>query len=113
MSGRELVIYAIDRGWIGKGSVARIDIGEVTVDGDAATAVVVNRRGPSSQRFHFRKEDGLWKFDLVQLLALAEQAFEFMAAAQDLERDEFAERMLEEVSGKPVGPEIWQPPLER
>jgi hypothetical protein len=113
LSGRDLVILALERGWIGKASVARADIGDVSVNAGSATAVVLKQGRPTSASFRFSKEKESWKLDLIAMLRMAESALQTGAKAQGASTDQFVLSMLEMVSGKPVGPDIWKPPLTR
>jgi len=113
LSGRELVVLAVDSGWIGKSSAARVDIGDVTLDGHSASATVLNRGRPTTQSVAFAKEDGVWKFDLTSLFDQSSAAFELMAKGQGGSTADFVLNIVQTTSGEPVNQNIWQAPFER
>lgn len=111
MSGEEIVAYAVDHGWIGKDGAARLQVGEFTVDGSAATAPVLGGDGKETLlRMRFAREDGVWRFDLVEAMALVRVTMAQAIRQTGLSEDAFILVFLEAASGQKPGPEIWSPP---
>jgi len=92
MSGRELLVFAVDKGWISKSSVASFEGLEIEVDGPKASAEVA--AFPGVPLFHFVKEGGQWKLDLVESFGLAGQAFGQEVAKSGMPEEEFLLRIL-------------------
>ncbi|MEB3281396.1 MAG: hypothetical protein VKK42_20980 [Lyngbya sp.] len=109
LSDREVVVYSVDRGWIGKESVMKLDVGEVTIEGEEAQAEVVSNGEPTGIKFRFVKETEGWKFDLLSTIELTNQAFEQLAEVQGLKQDEFIFAVLEILEGRTPTEDIWNP----
>lgn len=107
-----LVKYAIDSGMIGSESVARMDIGEITVRGDQATADIMGN-GQSLGTFRFHREGDAWKFDLEALIQLAQGRLSALAKQQGMDENELLIKLLSQVTGKEIGEEIWKPLVRR
>ena len=109
LSDREVVVYSVDQGWIGKGSVMKLDVGEVTIEGEEAQAEVVSNGEPTGIKFRFVKETEGWKFDLLSTIELTNQAFEQLAEVQGLKQDEFIFAVLEILESRTPTEDIWNP----
>jgi len=111
MNGGEIVAYAVDHGWIGKDGAARLQIGNFTVEGDSASAPILGGDGKETLlRMRFAREQGLWRLDLVEMMALTRVAIAQAIRQTGLTEDEFILFALEATSGRKPGPEIWSPP---
>ncbi len=108
MSGEGLVRHAIVEGWVGKNSAAGLTIGDVTVDGNRADAVIITNDQPSDLLMTFAKEKGNWKLDLVSMMALAESALEMLIGTGE-QRIAGLGALMQQINGEPLGPEAWQP----
>lgn len=113
LNGRSVFVYAVDRDWIGKDSVIRTTLGTVSVAGNRATSEVLIGGQTAPHRFHFARENGAWRFDLVQLLQTTDQALKAVARQRGMSEDEFIFSLIETVSGKRVEPAIWVPVQKR
>ncbi|MDY7021274.1 MAG: hypothetical protein SWJ54_07915 [Cyanobacteriota bacterium] len=109
LSDREVVVYAVDRGWIGEESVMKLDVAEVTIEGEEALAEVVRNGEPTGIQFRFVKETEGWKFDLLSTIELTNQTFEQLAEVQGLKPDEFIFAVLEILEGRTPTKDIWNP----
>ncbi len=107
--GRGLLVYAIQKGMIGKGSVASNDIGTITVEDTFARAQLVADGKRAPYHFHFYKEDGQWKIDLTALFPLAATAFSQMAQTSGLPDNEFLIDILGRLTGVSPSSDIWEP----
>ncbi len=110
MSGRELFVYSVDQGWIAKNSATDEGIREVTVTGDHARAVATKAGQPIGLYYHFVKEDGVWRLDMLQLMKFANAAFDRMLQHSGMTEAQFTKRFLEATTGKTVTDDLWIPP---
>jgi hypothetical protein len=63
-NGKELLIYAIKEGMVGKNSVMNTEIGDVEIDGNFAKGQLISKGQKTPFYFHFYKESNIWKIDL-------------------------------------------------
>lgn len=111
MSPRDVVIYAVDQGWIGKNSVAQIYPGPITVTENVAIMRPIIRGRQSRQEFRFVKEDGSWKFDLLPILRSSNLAMLMLAKKMGLSEDEFLSQLFESTVGQKLSEDLWEPLL--
>lgn len=107
--GRALLVYAIKSGMVGKNSVVNNSIGEVTVDGDFAKGKFLSNKRETPINFHFYKEDNQWRIDLTSVFPISTNALKKMADESGQNESEYIFSLLEMVTGKKPGQEIWQP----
>ena len=111
MSGREVVSYAVDEGWIGKEGAEQLQLGNYQVDGDHAAGTILRPDGGETTfKMEFVREGGRWRLDLVALMDLTRTAFEYSVRQSGLSEDEFVMLMLEYSTGRKPDPGIWSPP---
>jgi len=107
--GKALLVYAIKSGVVGKSSVINLSVGEIKTDGNYANGVVVTNGKATPLSFGFTKENGQWKIDLTSILPASAAAFEAMVKDSGQEENEFFFSILNILTGKTPGPEIWKP----
>ncbi len=107
--GRALLIYAIERGMVGKNSVAANTIGDVEVNNAFAKGQLIANGDPAPFYFHFYKEEGQWKIDLTALFPVSTTAFQRMADESGKDENEFLFSILEILTGDKPSGQIWQP----
>ena len=107
--GKQLFVYSIDKGMVGKNSVMNVDIGEVKVEGNSADGQLVSNGQGSPLYFGFSKEEGQWKLDLTSLFGPTTEGLKKMLSDQGMTENQFIFQALEMMSGKPVTNEIWSP----
>jgi len=111
MSGAEVVSYAAGHGWIGKEGAEQLRLGNYQVEGDHASGSILRVDGEASPyKMEFVKEEGRWLLDLVALMDLTRAAFEHSVKQAGLTEDDFVILMLEYLTGRKPGPDIWSPP---
>ena len=108
MTGNDLFVYAIKNGMVGKSGVARNSIGEVTVNGNIAKGRVVVGGTQTPLAFDFHREEGRWKIDLTSIFSFSNQAFRRMVEESGEEENEYLFRLLEMLTGRKPGREVWQ-----
>ncbi len=107
--GKGVLVYAIREGMVGKNSVANNGIGDITVDGSFAKGQLNTNGQKAPFYFHFYKEDGAWKIDLTSLFPVSNMAFKKMVNESGQTENGFLLLLLEMISGKKPGKEIWEP----
>jgi hypothetical protein len=107
-NGEKLLVHAIKSGMVGKNSVANNSIGDVTVDGSFAKGQLVVNKQAAPLYFNFYKEEQQWKIDLTALFPMSTNAFKKMADESGQPENEFLFTILESLTGRKPGKEIWQ-----
>lgn len=113
MSGRELFVYTVDVGMIGRESMQQLEFGRVRVTGDSAGIEIEQAGAPSGTFFPLVREEGDWRLDLLSMLALANDALLTVAEQQGMSEDALLLLLLEASSGRAVEPTIWHPLYDR
>lgn len=109
LDGRSVFAYAVDRDWIGKNGVIRTTIGAVDVANKRATAEVLIGGEKVPNRFQFTQEDGIWKFDLIQVIRDTDAPLREMVKQRQMTENEFIFSIVETISGEKVDDSIWLP----
>ena len=107
--GKSLLVYAIKSGMVGKNSVVNAAIGDVTIDNEFAKGQFMANGQKAPFYLHFYKEDGQWKSDLTSLFPISTMAFKKMADDSGEDQNEYLFSLLEMITGKKPGAEIWKP----
>ncbi len=107
--GKELFIYSIKEGMVGKNSVANNELGEVTIDEDFGKGQLVANGMVAPMYFHFYKEDAKWKVDLTSIFTAGTAAFQAMAEESGQEENEYLFTLLELTTGEQPTEAIWKP----
>lgn len=107
--GRQLFIYAVQEGMVGKESVQRNAVGEVNVDDSFAKGRFISNGNETPFFFHFYKEDKKWRLDLTSLFPLSEAAFHQMVKESEMSENEFILLILSLVSNETPQSDLWQP----
>lgn len=107
--GESLLVYAIRSGMVGKNSVANNSIGEVEIENDFAKGQFIANGQKAPFYFHFYKENGQWKIDLTSLFQVTTMALGKMADDSGQGQNEYIFSLLEMITGKQPGAEIWKP----
>ncbi len=109
LDGKGLFIYAIKQGMVGKNSVVNSSVGEIIIKDNFAQGQFVVGGDSAPFYFHFYKEDGKWKIDLTQLFSVGMGALKKMAEDSGQQENDFIFTLLEMLTGKQPGLEIWVP----
>jgi hypothetical protein len=107
--GKSLLVYAIKSGMVGKNSVANNSIGEVIVEKDFAKGQLIANGQKAPFYFHFYKEEGQWKIDLTSLFPVSTKALKKMADDSGENQNVYLFSLLEMITRKKPGTEIWHP----
>ena len=109
MSGKDLFIYAIDNGMVGKNSVVNAELGNVITNGNFSKAEFVVNGQKTPFFFHFYREDKLWKLDITHLFSLGTMALKKMVEDSGETENDFITNILEVLTGKKPTKNIWKP----
>lgn len=107
--GKSLLVYAIKSGMVGKNSVANNSIGKVIIESEFAKGQFLANGQKAPFYFHFYREEGQWKIDLTSLFPVSIIAFKKMADESGENQNDYLFSLLEMITGKKPGTEIWQP----
>jgi hypothetical protein len=102
MSGKDLFIYAVNNGWVGKNGVSNLGIGTITINGNFAKAVVLSKGAPTPLNFHFYKDEQKWGLDIKEMTKLGEASFLKMLEKSGKSEYEFIFYLTHIVSKKPI-----------
>lgn len=111
-----LMNKALGEGWISPQTVSQLDIGEVVVEGDFATAKAVSLNPMVSfeegepMLYEFRREQGAWRFAFSSLVASLNRLVEEFTAELGTDQDDLIFLLVQNLTGRPVLPEVWQQP---
>jgi hypothetical protein len=110
--GKGLLVYAIKSGMVGKNSVVNSSIGDVTTEGTFAKGQYVSNGQKAPFNFNFYKEDNAWKVDLTSIFPVTNMAFRKLVEESGQAENDFLFSILESLTGKRPGDEIWIPTQE-
>ena len=108
MDGRALFQHGVEQGWISQASVAQVELGDIAVSGNTASAEA-GSAGEQVGRFVFVKEQDRWKLDLTKLITASEPALQAAVAQQRVSENEFLFRVIGATTGRTVTDTIWKP----
>jgi hypothetical protein len=110
LSPQELIVHAVNQGWIGKNGVSNTQAGEVLTEGDVAVVHAIVGGRDAGPMFRFNREDGAWRLDLVPTMRAVNAALQTAAQAAGVSEQQFMLGAIGSVVGRRVGPEAWVPP---
>ena len=111
MSGREIFAHAVDRGWIGEESTAKLRLTNYRVNRGIAYADIIGRDGRTSGvAMRFVQQQDSWRVDVLDMLNTSRSAVALAVALSGMTQEEFLYNALEDGTGRRPGPEIWNPP---
>ncbi len=114
MNGRQLIVYSIQKGWIGKSSVINIEISEeIKIKGDWATIEVMQNGQSSGLNFIFQKENDIWKLDIKEIFKISNMTLAYLVKQSDYTEKEFIEMVLENTDNKKVSKSYYKPMLKK
>jgi hypothetical protein len=108
-NGRDFFVYSINHGMVGKNSVAAIELSDISVSGNNATASVKSGGQKTPLAFGFNNENGSWKLDITSIFAKTNEGIGMMLKQNEMTELDFVFKALESLTGRPVEDSIWQP----
>lgn len=106
---KDLIIYSIKKGMVGKDSVSNASIWEVSVNLDFANGELLTNWKRSSLYFHFHKENNIWKLDLTSIFDTSNMTLKEMIKKSWKTEDDFMFQILESINGEKPNSKIWEP----
>lgn len=113
MTAKDVFVYAVDMGMIGRDGVLKSNVGKVRVFADKASGELLHEGRVAPFAYQFSKEDGQWKIDLTAILPSANVAMKALIQREKVNEDEFLLLLVESVSGSKPSAAIWQPLIEK
>ncbi len=111
--GYKMFVFAVNRGMVGKSSVADNTLGTVTIDGDFATAQHLSKGTVTPLFFHFYRENSVWKLNLTEMMPLLGPMLEDMIAEQSSNENKYLLELLEILYGRNPGNSPWKPMVKK
>lgn len=112
--GREVVVFAINSGMVGKDDVRNNELGKIYLDGTFARASMMVNGVESPISMHFHVEEGAWKMDLTSLFPITNTALEEVIEDSEMTENEFLEFVIAYgLQGKDPFHEIWEIPSQQ
>jgi hypothetical protein len=108
-TGTTLLAEAIERGMVGKTSVANTEIGSIIVEKDFAKTRFIADGVEAPVDVHFYKTNKVWKIDLTSMFPLTQLVLTEMAKENGQTENEFILTILEYLAGQKPNASIWQP----
>jgi hypothetical protein len=119
-----LIETAMGEGWISPQTLAQLDIGAITVEGDEAWAEARSGLPPPPSvdgspastgeqvelAYRFVREGGAWKFRFGSLIEALDHLVAELTAALGADEDQLIFMLVESFSGRQVLPEVWERP---
>jgi hypothetical protein len=112
MSGSELLIHSVERGWIGKEGITRAQLGKLSIEESTAVAHAEIGGQDFGPAFYFVKEGGGgWRLDLLPTLKSSNDSLEAAAEQRGISGREFILMLVEATVGYELDAGVWNPPL--
>lgn len=114
----DVIVRAMEIGWINGAAIEQLAVGEVRIEGDEAQAAARTRAsledpslsgGIDDLEYRFVNEDGIWKFRFSGLVASIGEVMRELAAQLGVEEDDLIFTLIESLTGVKVLPEVWDP----
>lgn len=111
-SAKGIFVAAVNKGWIGKEGVLTSSLGKVTSSGDSAIGNIVVKgqeiTDPNFPKYHFKKESGKWKIDLVAMNNMANAVLSKQVADSGMNENDFLLFVLTIVTKNKVDESVFQ-----
>jgi len=109
MDGAGLFRYAVRQGMIDKEGTEKQALGEISIMGGLAKAQIVQEGIPKTEFFTFRRQDQIWKLDLVPILERAGKGMGQTIRQYQLDENEFIFNVLKFGLEEDLKENLWQP----
>ena len=112
MNGRELLIYALDNGLIGKNTVEKAELGDIDIKGEIAYGQYIISEQKTPLYFGFTYDQSQWRLDITSIFEPAGYGIRKLVEMQNKDENEVIIMMIESTTpGQKVSQEIWKPIL--
>lgn len=112
----DVIVRAMEVGWINGAAIEQLAVGDVRIEGDEAVAAARTRAsledpslggGIDELEYRFVNEDGIWKFRFSGLVASISEVMRELAAQLGVEEDDLIFTLIEALTGVEVLPDVW------
>ena len=112
----DVIVRAMEIGWINSAAIEQLAVGEVRIEGDEAYAAARTRAsledpalggGMDEMEYHFVSEEGNWKFRFSALVSSIDEVMRNLAAQLGADEDDLIFTLVESLTGVEVLPEVW------
>ena len=112
----DVIVRAMEIGWINSSAIEQLAVGEVRIEGDEAWAAARTRAsledpalggGIDEMEYRFVNEDGSWKFRFSALVASIDEVMRNLAEQLGADEDDLIFTLVESLTGVEVLPEVW------
>ena len=113
----DVIVRAMDLGWINQATIEQLAIGEVRIEGEEAFATARTRAsledpalagGMDDLEYRFAYQDGEWRFRFSALISSIDEVMRNLAAQLNTDEDDLIFTLIESLTGVEVLPEVWQ-----
>jgi hypothetical protein len=113
MSSEEVMAFAVTSKAIGEDLRSYDEIADVVVEGDHAVGLRAAWGRPDAYPLHLRREDGVWRFDLIPTVERMDEDFRRLAAGSHRHEETLARELVQLHTRRPLLREHLVPPFER
>jgi hypothetical protein len=106
---QELLVRAVRSGLLDRDAAGLAEMGDVALQGERASGLLVVAGLPSGFRAGFVREGGAWRLDLGTSLDGAGRVVSGIARANGVGESAVIVNLLAAASGRRVGGEVWKP----
>ncbi len=119
LTGMELadvIVRAMEIGWINSAAIEQLAVGSVRIEGDEAWAAARTRAsledpalggGIDELEYRFVREDGIWKFRFSALVSSIDEVMRNLAEQLGADEDDLIFTLVESLTGVEVLPGVW------
>lgn len=112
----EVIVRAMEIGWINGAAIEQLAVGEVRIEGNEAFAAARTRAsledpalggGIDELEYRFVNEGGTWKFRFSALVSSIDEVMRNLAEQLGADEDDLIFTLVESLTGVEVLPEVW------
>ncbi len=112
----DVIVRAMEIGWINSAAIEQLAVGEVRIEGDEAYAAARTRAsiedpalggGIDELEYRFVNEGGMWKFRFSALVSSIDEVMRNLAEQLGADEDDLIFTLVESLTGVEVLPEVW------
>ncbi len=113
MDAKQLFVYSVQNGWIGKDGIQRLRLAEITLEPRTAKAAYTFDGKETGLYLLFYKQHNAWSLDLTNVLRTGNAALVDALRQEGRDENEFIFNAIASVTGSRPPQSIWHPPLYR
>ena len=105
---KSIIAFVIKNGMMGKNTLEGFELGKITVKDKTAKAMIIEDGKKSNKFYNFYSDGTTWKIDFTSLFPAEEKETRQIIIDSGKPENEFILGILEIMSGKKPGPNIWK-----